>query len=188
MAKRTNRRGVTLIEGLAASVLLLVGMVGVLQGILIASMQNSMANRRTRASIIAAELSSALDREGRDRLFATGGILNSATCSGTYPTALDDYRGDFTGLPPNLPGGFTVCYVDVDAQVTAGLFQQLTPAYTANDMQIFHRLLAVYFDPADAAITYVGINVGWREAAAPRVVERFSALYSTTVNQTSLEF
>lgn len=187
MAKRTNRRGVTLIEGLASSVILLIGMVGVLQGILIASLQNSMANRRTRASVIAAELAGALENEGRERLFASGGVLESAHCTATYPSALDDFRGDFTGVPSNLTG-FSVCYVDLDALVAGGLFPRLTPAYSPNDQQVFSRLLAVYFNPSDAEITYVGINVGWREAASPRVVERFTALYSTQVNQTNLEF
>lgn len=187
MAHKHNRRGVTLIEGLVSSVILLIGMTGVLQGIIVASLQNSMANRRTRASIIGAELSGAIEREGRERLFATGGLFTSATCTAGYPTTLDDFRGDFTGVPSNL-AGFNVCYIDLDTLVAGGLFPQLTPAYSAGDARVFKRLMAVYFNPTNEEITYVGINVGWREGGSARVVERFTALYSTQVNQTNLEF
>ncbi|MGV3622033.1 MAG: type IV pilus modification PilV family protein [Archangium sp.] len=183
--RRRSARGVTLVEGLMASVILLVGMVGVFQGVIIASTQNSMANRRSRASAIAAELSNALDAQGRMRLVGSGGLLtNAGACSATYPNTVDLFRGDFTGLPAGY-GSWAVCYVDVDA---AAAFNTLTPAYSTEDRAIFKRVLAVYTSATDPSVAYVGINVGWREYGAGRVVERFTALYDPVTNQTNVEF
>lgn len=183
--RRRSARGVTLVEGLMASVILLVGMVGVFQGVIIASTQNSMANRRSRASAIAGELANSLDAQGRERLLAGGGLLTTAGgCAATYPAALANYRGDFTGVPANF-ATLSVCYVDVDA-VTG--FNTLTPAYSTEDRNIFKRVLAVYTNPTDPAVAYVGINVGWREYGSGRVVERFTALYDPVTNQTNVEF
>lgn len=182
--RRRSSRGVTLVEGMISSVILLVGMVGVFQGVIIASTQNSMANRRTRASAIAAELATSIDLQGRERLLGPGGLLTSSGACGSFPGDLTLYRGDFTGVPANL-GHLTVCYVDVDATAA---FTTLTPAYSDSDRNIFKRLLAVYTDPTDSAVSYIGINVGWREYGSGRVVERFTAIYDPTVNQTNVEF
>ncbi len=184
---RRRARGVTLIEGLISTVILLTGLVGVFQGILVASSQNSMANRRTRATFMAAELASSLELVGRERLFGPGGLFTAAHCTAGYPSTLDKFRGDFTGVPANM-AALTVCYIDFDTVALLPDFNKLTPAYTEADGQIFKRVLAIYTDPAQADVTYIGINVGWREMGGGRVVERFSAFYNTNINQTNLEF
>lgn len=184
---RRSRRGVTLAEGLISTVILLVGMVGVFQGLLVASSQNSMANRRTRATVMAAELASSIEHQGHARLFGAGGLFTGANCTAAYPTTLDKFRGDFTGVPANM-ASWSVCYVDVDTAVTLPAFEKLTTAYSAEDGKIFKRVLAVYTDVAQPAVMFIGINVGWREMGGTKVVERFSALYDTSINQTNVEF
>lgn len=183
-------RGVTLIEGLVSTVILLTGMVGVLQGLMFASQQNSIANRHTRASVIAQELMSAIEQQGRARLLATGGLFASPQCAGTFPTAVNAFRGDLAPTPPALTAqGFTVaatCYIDFDSLGAA--FQAMTPGYSAIDRTTYERVVAVYQHPTNPEVLYIGLNVGWRDAGRARVVKRFSALYDTSTNQTNLEY
>ena len=187
---RRSRRGVTLIEGLISTVILLIGMVGVLQGLGVATVQNSMANRHTRASIIAQELITAIEQQGRARALTSGSGLFATPACNTSFTTLGNFRGDLAGsageLPPHLVSqGFTACDIDFDAQ--SG-FQTMTPGYTATDRTLYERMVAVYRHPTNNEILYVGVNVGWRDGGRVRIVKRFTAIYDTTTNQTNLEF
>ena len=58
-------RGVTLVEGMAASAVLLIGLIGVIQGIGVASLQNSLANRMTRGAAISHQTGQGLVIAGR---------------------------------------------------------------------------------------------------------------------------
>lgn len=182
-----NRRGVTLIEGLISTVILLVGMVGVLQGLTIASVQNSMANRHTRASIIAQELMGAIEQQGRARLMtASTGLFMGSQCAASNP--LTTFKGDLDPIPSTLSGqGFTACYIDMDATANVA-FHPMTPGYkVAVDGKIYKRLIAV-FKSTNPEVMYVGINVGWKDGGQVRIVKRFTAIYDTTTNQTNLDF
>lgn len=190
--RNPSRRGVSLIEGLISTVILLTGMVGVLQGLAIASVQNSMANRHTRASIIAQELMGSIEQQGRARLLGTGGLFASAQC-GTYTaltTPTKAFIGDLTPVPPSLTArGFTTaasCYVDFDA--LGATLKKVTPGYVTGDDATFTRIIAVYQHPTNPEVMYVGVNVGWRDGGRVRVVKRFTAIYDTSTNQTNLEF
>jgi hypothetical protein len=182
-----SRRGVTLIEGMISTVILLTGMVGILQGLAFASMQNTMANRQTRASIIAQELIVSLEQQGRAQLYASGGLFTSAECSTSVGT-LGNFRGDLAGpsgeLPPSI-AGYTVCFIAFDSK---SAFQSITPGYTTQDRAVYERMVAVYTSAANPALTYVGVNVGWKDGGFTRIAKRFTAIIDTNVNQTNLEF
>jgi hypothetical protein len=185
-----SKRGVSLIEGLMSTVILLVGMVGILQGLAFASIQNSMANRSGRASVIAQQLISAIEQQGRANLVATGGLFGASTCVATIPTTVSAFSGELTPLPPSLSSqGFTaakMCFIDFDASSAA--FKSLTPGYTTQDDTTFQRLVVVYQHPTVPDVIYVGVNVGWRDGGQVRIIKRFTALYDTTTNQTNLDF
>ena len=188
---RMHRRGVTLIEGLISTVILLIGMVGVLQGLAVASVQNSMANKHTRASTIAQQLIGAIEQQGRARMLVTAtGLFVSPQCAASVPTPVTPFTGDLTPLPAALTAqGFTTgatCYIDYDALGAA--FLSLTPGYSTQDDQTYQRLVAVYQHPSNPEVIYVGVNVGWRDTGRVRVVKRFTAIYDTVTNQTNLEF
>ncbi len=181
-----NRRGVTLIEGLISTLILLVGMVGVLQGLTIASVQNSMANRHTRASIIAQELMGSIEQQGRARLMTASTGLFMANCVTSNPLAT--YKGDLDVTTAALTGqGFTPCFIDLDATANVG-FQPMTPGYKVTvDGRTYKRLITVYKN-TNPEVMYVAVNVGWRDGGQVRVVKRFTAIYDTTTNQTNLDF
>lgn len=175
-----------------STLILLTGMVGVLQGLAIASVQNSMANRHTRASIIAQELMGSIEQQGRARLLGTGGLFAAGQCGAfsSLTAATQAFKGDLSPLPPSLSAlGFTAaasCYVDFDA--LSGSFQKVTPGYSAEDNTSYTRMVALYQHPTDPTVMYVGVNVGWKDGGRVRIVKRFTAIYDTTTNQTNLEF
>ena len=173
-----------------STLILLTGMVGVLQGLAIASVQNTMANRHARASIIAQELMGSIEQQGRARLIGTGGLFASGQCGSltSLSTTTQLFKGDLSPLPTSLPlSAFTTnCFIDFDA--LAASYRMVTPAYDTNDDTVFTRLIAVYRHPSDPAVIYVGVNVGWRDGGRVRIVKRFTAIYDTTTNQTNLEF
>lgn len=186
-------RGVTLLEGLIASVVFLTGMVGVLQGVLVASQQNSMANRHTRAAVIARELLAGLERQGRERLFVGAGApLGSTHCAATPSAALAPYTGGLETVPSNL-AGFSGCVVDWDAVAAATpALRALTPGYVSTaapgeDDDLFTRVVAAYVNPANSELAWVAVAVSWREGGRVRTVKHFTAVYDTAVNQTNVE-
>jgi type II secretory pathway pseudopilin PulG len=191
-------RGVTLLEGLISTVILLTGMIGVLQGVAVASQQNAIANRHLRATIIAHELMTAIEQQGRARLLASGsGLFVSPQC-GTHaslPPAVQTYVGDLYPTPAsfgtgtlNLSWGASTqsCYINFDGLGAA--YRAMTPGYTTQDDTTYTRTVAVFSHATDPEVMYVGVTVGWRDAGRDRVVKRVTALYDTTTNQTNLEF
>lgn len=193
MKRNRSTRGVTLIEGLVSSLIFLTGLVGVLQGLFIASQQNSIANRQTRASIIAQELVATLEQQGRARLLAAGGPFAATACgaAGSLPATPQLFLGELSPTPALLTGqGFTGCFVDFDTYLlTAPAWAAtMTPGYSTFDNAVFDRVIAVYSHPTNPEIMYVGVNVGWRDAGRVRTIKRFTALYDTATNQTNLEF
>ena len=173
-----------------ATVILLVGMVGILQGLAFASIQNSMANRSGRASVIAQQLISAIEQQGRANLTATSGLFGATACVSSIPGTVSAFSGELTPLPPSLAAqGFTaakMCFIDFDASSAA--FKSLTPGYTTQDNTTYQRLVVVYQHPTVPDVIYVGVNVGWRDGGRVRISKRFTALYDTAANQTNLDF
>lgn len=180
-----------------STLILLTGMVGVLQGLAIASVQNTMANRHARASIIAQELMGSIEQQGRARLVGSGGLFTAGQCGAltSLSATTQLFAGDLSPMPPSLTAaGFTnaPCFIDFDSLATSTGFKKVTPGYNADDDFIFTRLIAVYQAPALPDGTnppmYVGVNIGWRDGGRVRIVKRFTAIYDTATNQTNLEF
>ncbi len=178
MKRMRNDRGATLIEGMVATVVILFGMVGVVQGLIIASRQNSMANRTTRGAAIAHTMKAALEERRFANLFDEDGLL-TANCAG----GLDDHLGD-------LPSG-AVCTVDLDAvEAAAAEADKLVPGYPAEDAGIYRRVAAVYTDANEPALRYIGVVVSWNGGVGRSHYQVFAALYDASLdgNETEVEF
>ena len=180
---RSTRRGVSLIEGMTASVVLLIGLVGIFQGILVASRQNIMANRATRASGIASQVRVALDTLGSARVIGTPehpGLLSGEGCE-----ASDEVRalaGGMETLEPTEDDAWRVsCIFDLDAYEKAATpAQRLLPSYAADDQANYRRVLVV-IDKDDAGVTVnqVTVVVSWVEMGTRRFVRQYFGFYDS---------
>ncbi|MFZ5439586.1 MAG: type IV pilus modification PilV family protein [Myxococcota bacterium] len=184
----------SLLEGLISSLVLLTGLVGVLQGIMVASRQNSMAARHTRASLIAQETLSSLRTVGYARLTAPSGVLgNPAWCLATPSTAFQKYTAGLHVVPAGL-GTYTACTVDLDTVASGNAaVRALTSAYastaaTGEDDDLFTRAVIFYKNTSSAPdLHYVTVVVSWRELTQVRTVTQTAALYDPGQNQTNVE-
>ena len=81
MAKpnKPSHRGMSLIEGMISMAVLVIGILGALQGIMFASQQNGVAARLARASSMAAQVRAGIEAQGFARLLA-GPIANAGVC------------------------------------------------------------------------------------------------------------
>ncbi len=177
-----TRRGVTLIEGMVATVILLVGMVGVFQGMIVASLQNASANRRTRAAAIAAETTAALEQLGRANVINAGGALLPIGTSGLGTLAGDLQTELVKYAPASLPGYLGATYLDVDNADPNNPLVLRTPGYGERDAELFERVVAVYVsdDLITRPVVQVNVSVGWREAGRWKVVNRLTSFYDTS--------
>ena len=181
MKHTRKNRGATLIEGMVATVVIMFGMVGVIQGLLVASRQNSLANRTTRGAEIAHTIKTALEERRFGNLFDAdaGGILTGGNCV----TTLDDYLGE-------LPSGAT-CTVDLDAiEAAADEADKLVPGYPAGDAETYRRVAAVYTDASEPALRYIAVVVSWGSGVGRAHYQELAAMYDATLdgNQTEVEF
>jgi hypothetical protein len=176
---------VSLIEGMTCSVVLLVGLVGIFQGLMVASRQNIMANHATRASGIASQVRVALDTLGFARVIGTSerpGLLRGEACSPSEQvTAL---AGGLENLTPTSNESWRVsCIFDLDAyEQAAEPSRQLLPGYAASDMGHFRRILVV-IDKQDEAtgvtINQVSVVVSWTEMGKRRFVRQSFGFYDS---------
>ncbi len=182
---RNARRGVSLSEGMTASVVLLIGMVGVFQGIMVASRQNMMANHGTRASGIASQVRVALDTMGWARVIGTPdrpGLLVGQRCNAT-----DEVRaltGGLENLSPGENDDWRVrCIFDLDAYEQVALpSMRVLPSYADSDMSHFRRVLVV-IDKLDEAtgvtVNQVTVVVSWMEMGKRRFVFQNFGFYDS---------
>lgn len=192
---RAAPRGVSLIEGMIASVVLLIGLVGLFQGLMVATRQNIMANHATRASGIASQVRVALDTLGWARVIGTSstpGLLSGEPCEpGDEVRAL---AGGMEALSPTRDDGWRVrCIFDLDAyEKSAAPSEQLLPGYAAGDMSHFRRVLVV-IDTLDEAtgvtINQVTVVVSWTELGKRRFVRQYFGFYDSGAfgNETYVE-
>ena len=181
---RAARRGVSLIEGMTASMVLLIGLVGIFQGILVASRQNSMANRATRASGIASQVRGALDTLGGNRVVGVPGytgLLTGADCNpGAEVAAL---TGGLEKLQPVSGEAWAVrCIFDLDAYERAAGAHRLLPSYTDADFGRFRRVLVMIDKPDEVTgvpIHQVIIVVSWMEVTQRRYVRQYVSFYDS---------
>lgn len=180
---RAASRGVSLIEGMTASVVLLIGLVGVFQGIVVASRQNSMANQATRASGIASQMRVALDTLGRARVIGTPqlpGILTGAPCNATPEVRA--LAGGLEDLKPETGEAWTVrCIFDLDAyEKTALPAGRLLPSYADEDARRYRRVVVVVEKPdkeTNVSVHQVTVVVSWTELGRRRFVRQYFGFY-----------
>lgn len=164
-------RGVSLIEGMAASAVLLIGLVGVLQGILVASRQNSMANRMTRAGTIAHQIRSQLQARGLTRLQSTG-PLAAGTCASDPVKSL----GGEASTADNA------CVIDLDAfDQTASVADVLAQTgYLGGEDERKYRRVLVRFNQTD--IVSLAVVVSYEDAGIRKFVTEYVGLYKSAQN------
>jgi hypothetical protein len=180
---RAASRGVSLIEGMTASVVLLIGLVGVFQGIVVASRQNSMANQATRASGIASQMRVALDTLGRARVIGTPqlpGILTGAPCNASPEVRA--LAGGLENLKPDTGEAWTVrCIFDLDAyEKTALPAGRLLPSYADEDARRYRRVVVVVEKPdkeTNVSVHQVTVVVSWTELGRRRFVRQYFGFY-----------
>lgn len=171
-----GRRGVTLIESLAASVILLTGIIGAMNAIVLATRQDQSANRFTRAADAAYQVRSGLELQGATRLRASGGALKASCSNDTAVKALA------FGLDAAAPQDVAVapCVIDLDAFEDAATAAKVVPGYSSEDRRSFRRILVVYTEKAGTVETShrVLVVVSWREFLGNRnyVVQHLTLL------------
>lgn len=164
LPRGSHARGAVLLETLVASAVFAIGVVGVFQGIVIASNQNKMANRMVRASAIAQEIRGAIQAQGYDRLRSATGVLNGDTTSGKP-------AGGLEALP------LAVVY-DLDAyELGASSDMKLQPGYTADDRRVYKRVLVRFkadvTSPETANVAPVAVVVSWEEMGNKHYIKQW---------------
>lgn len=192
---RAARRGVSLIEGMTASVVLLIALVGIFQGLMVASRQNSLANLATRASGIASQVRVALDTLGRDRVIGVSGspgMLTGAACT-TDPSVLA-LAGGMESLKPATGEAWAVkCISDLDASEKAlAAASRLLPSYSDSDFNRYRRILVVIEKPDEltgVTMHQVTVVVSWMELGRRRFVRQYFGFYDPGPfgNETNIE-
>ncbi|MCY1080582.1 type IV pilus modification PilV family protein [Archangium lansingense] len=182
---RAAQRGVSLIEGMTASVVLLIGLVGIFQGLLVASRQNIMANQATRASGIASQVRVSLDTLGWARVIGTAarpGLLSGEGCDANEEVRA--LAGGLESLEPTEDDAWRVsCIFDLDAyEKAAQPADRLLSSYAADDMTHYRRVLVV-IDKEDEAtgvtINQVTVVVSWMELGKRRFVRQYFGFYDS---------
>lgn len=180
LRRRPAQRGVTLLEGLMSSLILLLGLVGVLSGIIVASRQNSNANKMTRAGAIAGAVRAGLSTQGGVALNAAGGLF--AGCgSGTGVAALGEYLDGLESI-----GDYELCVKDLDTfDAGAAANRTITPGYGANseDRSLYRRVVVRYRDPSSGRVIGASVVVSWLElvgAPVRRAHRQYVAFYDAS--------
>ena len=176
-ARRPRERGQSLIEVMAAMVVLAIGLIGAFTGISIAMRQNSFANRESRAVSIAEQVRSGIALQGYARLTSANGVLNADHCAaGANP--VDDQGRDLTNGLNGL--GDAHCMVDLDAYDTAiagtDKTMEITPGYSADDATLYKRYL-VYFN-GDQSVATVSIVISWQSLLKREYLVVSTAVYN----------
>lgn len=189
---RAARRGVSLIEGMTASVVLLIALVGIFQGLMVASRQNSLANLATRASGIASQVRVSLDTLGRDRVIGSTGMLSGAACT-TDPSVLA-LAGGMESLKPATGEAWVVqCISDLDAaEKPLAPASRLLPSYSDADFGRYRRILVVIQKPDEVSgvtMHQVTVVVSWMELGRRRFVRQYFGFYDPGPfgNETNIE-
>ncbi len=168
-----------------ASVVLLIGLLAVFQGIMVASQQNAMANHAGRASGIASQVRMALDSLGRERVFGAPGL--EGMLSGGVCDPDDKVRalaGGLEKLQPSAGEQWDVrCIFDLDAfEQSAAEANRLLPGYADEDASRFRRVL-VWVSRKDALsggpIDEVAVVVSWNEMGRRRFVQQHVDFYNS---------
>jgi hypothetical protein len=174
---RAAQRGVSLIEGMTASVVMLIGLMGVFQGLIVASRQNAMANHATRASGVASQVRGGLDALGRSRVLS---LLSGSRC--TTKSDVLELAGGMESLKPESADPWTVrCILDFDEyELTAYGADRLLPGYAASDMGSYRRVLVLIERrdaEADVTVHEVTVVVSWTEMGQRKFARQYLGFY-----------
>jgi hypothetical protein len=198
-----NKRGQSLLEGLIASVVLVIGITGVLQSVLVSSAQNAGAGRITEAAAITQQLVNGIQRHDIRQLKASG-LLNGTRC--TTDATLLTYAGNIQSLG-TLTGGSTVCtkgncvtsnivtalpcVVDLDAyeqDTGVAVNRKLVPGYDfatrySATTPAGYKRLAVVFDNETASRTInITLVTSFLDGGVRRFMQRSVTMYTPVGN------
>jgi hypothetical protein len=165
---RSQRRGVSLIEGMISAVVLAIGMTAAVQGVLFASAQNSIATKMTRMAAVGHQVRAGLQNMGLAAVRAklTGGTMTGGACkTRTFASSDAVFQGSAgafgidDGLVAALPSaGATVCIINLDDYdknvVPAASCKNdcVVPRYDwNNDGALFKRMLVLVGPPSGDA-------------------------------------
>lgn len=183
LRRAAPRRGVSLIEGMVASVVLLIGLVGVFQGIMVASQQNSLANLATRGAGVASQVRATLDVMGPERVLGrtpgTDGLLRDSAC--TSSATVKALAGGLESMPSTADWRVR-CIFDLDAyERTQPLADKLFPGYAQADTDRFRRIV-VWISRRDDNLNVdeVSVVVSWNELGRRRFVKQFLSFYDAS--------
>ncbi len=187
---RLKRNGMSLIEGMISMAVLVIGILGALQGILFASQQNSVAARLARASSMGAQVRQGLEAQGRAKLASATGIFgDSSTC---LPIASATALLPFTdGV--HATGIAGTCIVDLDAfDSSAAAADKIVTTYDLtgdyNSGNGLYRRMLVY-SPVVGGVDNVAVVVSTRGVGRRIFARQFVGLVDVTVtgNGTGVE-
>ncbi len=189
---RRQQRGVSLIEGMVATVVLLTSLVGVLQGLIVAVQQNAYANRMTQASALARTTVMRMQSMGRARLVVAAGPLGSTPCiTRASMTAAQKALTGPMWAAQNAGGTLSACFVDLDAfdAAAADDTTRTLPREMADELRIFRRV-GLYFTDSDTTVSAgtLTVVVSWSGLGRTNYARQSTALYDPTTNQTNVEY
>lgn len=182
---RSRSRGVTLLEGMIATVVIMIAVLGLFQGIVVAARQNAVANRLNWASSIAEQVKAGMAFKGRARL--SGGLLAQPCVAGTVAT--------YAGGAQNMTGA---CVIDIDAYdygVVTSDAARIVPGYRNQtaDLKLdpyrqFKRVL-VWFPTAGTNQAQGVIVVSFTDAGQRQFMKKFVAMFTgaNAGNESGLE-
>src|SRR5262249_52959845 len=157
---------------------------GALQGILLATQQNAMAARISRASAVASQVRTALQRRGLQAL----ALDARAAPAGLAPSAHGSLWS--TSLPAGTTGvaklfaltASNACWIDLDAPGNAAFASWLVEGYAPSDQALFTRALFVIplvdaDSPGVASGLAFGVGV-FAKGSGKAMTKQFTVLYN----------
>ncbi len=173
-----SARGMSLIEGMISMGVLVIGILGALQGILFASQQNAVASRLARGTSMAAQIRLGLESQGRAKLKLPGGAIGSSSNCIPFASASTPLKALTDGLA--VSGS---CILDVDAfDKTAPAIDRLVGNY--NFAEDFHgalgnfRRVVVYLP--NVSTDAFAVIVSTSDTGRRVFVKQFVALYDSS--------
>lgn len=148
----SRRRGMTLVEGMISTGVLIIGMIGAFQGIIFASQQNAVAARLSRGTAMATQIRHSLERHSRNKMVQPTGLFGDpGKCvapSATHLALTDGASG--VGVPGT-------CVVDLDVIDTSMGPDKVVGKYDLaedyNGGRGFYKRLLVYVPGPPVAVT-----------------------------------
>lgn len=189
-----GQRGMTIIEGVVSAVVLLIGMLGVMRGVVVASQQNTIANHMTRAGAITNQIRVALENQGRDRFVdPNNGLFANANCIDPGDPDVGPLAGGLerAELAEDTTERWTrLCIVDLDTWESGQPEASwLVPGYSQEDRELFRRVLVLFqsteviLDPVlgerETIANQVGIVLSWTVAGERIFSRRFVGFYDS---------